>query len=144
MCAAGHRGRGEGNPEWLEADLLLLGVEPDVDDLAEVDREFRVLGLELVPALAARAHLLAERAVGVVRQPQRQHLAAREADVDPLGALLAHACAASTSSVRTPPVALGWRKATRLSRIPRRGSSSSSRNPAARTRSSAASMSSVP
>src|SRR4051794_32229143 len=106
------RGREATRP--LEADLLLLGVEPHVDDLAEVHGHRRVVRLDLVPALAARAHLVAERAVDVLRHPQRKDLAAREADVDALQAAVAHECAASTSSVSTPPVALGWRKATRL------------------------------
>src|SRR6185312_8700374 len=56
----------------LEADFVLLGVEPDVDDLGEVERELGVLCLQLMPALAALRQLLAQVLVGRVGHPHRQ------------------------------------------------------------------------
>ncbi len=41
-----------------------------------------------------------------------------------------------TSSTRTPSIPAGWRNATLVPREPRRGASSTGRNPAARSRSS--------
>src|SRR5918998_4556055 len=128
----------------LEADPLLVGVDADVDDLRQVDRDLRVLGLQLEPALGA---LVRERAPYPVERallhPGRQDLPALEPDVD-APALFCHQWAASTSSVSTPPVDLGCKNATRLFLMPVRGRSSISRRPAARTCSSAESMSSVP
>src|SRR5918992_3870457 len=129
---------------WLEADPLLVGVDADVHDLGEVDRDPRVLGLQLEPALGALVRQRAPQPVeGVLLHASGQHLTALEADVDSL-ALVCHQCAASTSSVSTPPVDLGCKNATRLFRMPVRGRSSIRRSPAARARSRAESMSSVP
>src|SRR5919197_633104 len=132
----------------LEADPVLLGVQAHVDDLGQVEGQLGVLGLQLVPAarVAAAVQRLAELLVGGLEHPYREYLPAREADVDPrrLGCrVLGHQRAGSTSSVSTPPVASGWRKATRLPRIPVCGSSSISRRPADLTHSSAESMSVV-
>src|SRR6185295_17689744 len=76
-------------------------------------------------------------------EPEREHLSAREADIDLCALVVGHQCLGSTSSVNTPPVAFGCRNATRLPRMPMRGSSSIRRSPALRTFSSAESMSSV-
>src|SRR4051812_43363938 len=104
----------------LEADAPGLGVEPHVDDLREVERHAGVLGLDLVPALGAGERAL-ERLVGVLLEPQAQRRAGLEADVHAPELVVGHQCAGSTSSVRTPPVDFGCRKATRVSPIPRRG-----------------------
>ena len=111
-------------------------------DLAEVEGEDAVLGLDVVPA--ALLDLLAQVLQLVVGEADRDHLAALEADLH----LAARppsvpSFAGSTISVSTPPVERGCRKATRLSRIPTRGSASISSIPAAASRASVASMSST-
>ena len=113
-----------------EADPVVAGVDPQEGDLAEVDGEDAVLGLDVVPA--ALLELLAEVLQLVVGEPDRDDLAALEADLDPLR--VSHQCppAGSTISVSTPPVERGWRKATRLSRMPTRGSAVDQLDPGGR------------
>src|SRR5215207_6001118 len=130
----------------LKADTVIFGVEPDVDDLREVDVDVRVLGRELEPAVGAGVgERLAEGVEDLLRHSDGQRLPALEADIDASGGIR-HQCPSggSTSSVSTPPVDFGCRNATRLPRMPMRGCSSISRRPAARTDSMANSMSSVP
>src|SRR3954447_5860240 len=126
----------------LEADAVALGVEPNVDDLRQVDRDRGVLGLDLVPALGAPEAVLG-RLVLVLLNAEAQDRAALKPHIDPpVLDLGSHQWAGSTSSVSTPPVDLGCRNATRELRMPRRGSLSISWRPASRTASSALSMSS--
>src|SRR5262249_49809785 len=97
--------------------------------------------VEVVPA--ALLELLAQVLEVVLDQSGLDHLASFEADLDALR--LCHQCppAGSTISVSTPPVERGGRKATRLSRMPTRGSEPISRMPAASRRGRVASMSST-
>src|SRR5205814_6515979 len=92
-----------------------------------VDEDVRGLGVQLVPATGAVAgERIAQRLVRVRTEPHRKGLTGAEADVHtsrPVAERL-HQCTGSTSSVRTPPVERGCRKATRLPRIPTRGVSS--------------------
>src|SRR5215813_1447298 len=101
-----------------EADAVLARSTAEEDDLAEVERDRAVLGLNVGPAVTL-VQLLAEVHHLLVAHPDGHHLATREADLDAPGG---HQCAGSTSSVRTPPVDFGWTKATRDSRMPTRGS----------------------
>src|SRR3954453_11230035 len=122
---------------------MLVRLNAQVDDLAEVDQDGAVGGLDLLPALAAVADRLAEGAQRVLGQAQRQHLAALEADggTTDRGGTHAGTSTGWTSSVRTPPVLLGCRNATCVPRMPVRGVSSMSRRPASRAACSAASTS---
>src|SRR5215207_2652864 len=131
---------------WLKADTVVFGVEPDVDDLREVDVHVGVLGLQLEPAVGPGIRKrFPESVVDRLLYAYGQRLPALKADVDASRGVL-HQCPSggSTSSVSTPPVDFGCRNATRLPRMPMRGCSSISRRPAARTDSMADSMSSVP
>ena len=87
---------------------------------------------------------LAQAAELSLLEPHGERLAPGEADVHAarLDGGVGHQCAGSTSSVRTPPVAFGRRNATREPRMPRRGSSSITRNPASFTAARDESMSS--
>src|SRR6202012_5415498 len=125
-----------------EADVGVARGDPQEGDLAEVERDHAVLRVEVVPA--ALLELLAQVLEVIVGQAGGDHLAAFEADLDTLW--LCHQCpfAGSTISVSTPPVERGWRKATRLSRMPTRGSASIRSMPAAARRGRSASMSSTP
>src|SRR5215207_6209425 len=125
---------------------MIFCIEPDVDDLREVDVDVRVLGRELEPAIGAGiGERLTEGVVDLLRHTDGQRLPALEADVDASGGIRHQwPSGGSTSSVSTPPVDFGCRNATRLPRMPMRGCSSISRRPAARTDSMANSMSSVP
>src|SRR3954447_26793243 len=118
----------------LKADAMLVGLDAQVDDLAEVDEDGAVGGLDLLPALAAVADRLAQGGNRVVGQAQRQRLAAVEADGGATDSNRTHAGTSRgwTSSVRTPPVLLGCRNATCVPRMPVRGVSSRSRRPASR------------
>src|SRR3954447_17526903 len=87
----------------LEADAVALGVEPNVDDLREVDRDRRVLGLQLVPALGA-AECVLQRSVLVLGHAQAEDGSSLEAHVHSPELHLGHQCAGSTISVSTPPV----------------------------------------
>src|SRR5215210_1189353 len=124
---------------------MLVGVHAQVHDLPEVHEDGAVGGLDLVPALLALAQRGAQLLQLRLRQPDREHLTALEPDRPAARRrrLLAHACtsAGSTSSVSTPPEALGCRNATREDRIPMRGCSSIIRTPASRSPARAASMS---
>src|SRR3954447_18751267 len=123
---------------------MLLGIPPHVDHLGQVDQDLGLLGLELVPAPApVTVERFDQAVVGLLGGPQRQHLAALEAHVDPDHVVRHQSSTGSTSSVSTPPVDFGCTKATRLPLIPVRGSSSIRRSPAERADLSAESMSSV-
>src|SRR5271170_1164038 len=87
-------------PETYSGILVLRA---DVDDLAEVQADRAVLGLELVPAAVAEG--LVEALQLVLADAQREHLTALEADADPARAG-SHQCAprpaaGSTISVST-------------------------------------------
>src|SRR5213593_3695843 len=88
----------------------LLGVQPHVDDLGEVDRDVGAVGVDLVPAVrAVAAQGVAQGAVGGLPHAESDRLAPGEAD-DDLARSLAerlHQGTGSTSSVRTPPVDRG-------------------------------------
>src|SRR5205823_13677871 len=123
-----------------EADLVRCSVDSDVGDLGEVDRDLAVLALQVLPAAGAAVERGAEILQRVLAQLRGQYLAADEADVDPFGG---HQCAGCTISVSTLPVERGWTKATRLFRMPTRGSASISSIPSCFRRPNAASMSST-
>src|SRR5215212_5755245 len=130
---------------WLKTDTVVFGVEPHVDDLREVDVDVGVLGLQLEPAVRAGIReRLAEGVVDVLAHSHGQNLSALEADVDASGGV-SHQwpSGASTSSVSTPPVDFGCRKATRLPRMPTRGSESINSTPTSFRLTSAVSMSST-
>ena len=122
--------------------LLSARVDPQEGDLADVDGEHAVLGLDVVPA--ALLDLLAQVLQLVVAEPHRDDLAALEADLHLLR--VRHQCSSplgSTISVSTPPVERGWMNATRLPRMPIRASLSISSSPAAASFSRVESMSST-
>src|SRR4051812_34029953 len=123
----------------LKIDALVVGLNPEVDDLADVDEHGAVGGLDLHPAVAALLERVAQAAEHVLGQAQGQHLAALEPE---RGATygVGTQCASTgwTSSVRTPPAVFGCRNATCVPRIPVRGVSSISRKPASRAAPSAA------
>ena len=63
--------------ETMDADSMLLGVEPDVDELAQVERHVGVLGGDGVPALGTIVgERCLERLVGSRGHPQDQDLTA--------------------------------------------------------------------
>src|SRR4051794_828655 len=128
----------------LEADAVLVGLNAQVDDLAEVHEHGAVRRLDLLPALAAVADRLAQAGQRVLRQPQREHLAALEPDGGTTdGTTHSGTSTGLTSSVRTPPAVFGCRNATCVPRMPVRGVSSISRRPASRAAASAAPTSST-
>ena len=131
----------------LEADALLVGLDGARRRPAQVDRRRRSPRCSASCQPPTSAERLAQASSMASSGPARpapgppeKPTSTRSARCRPSVA----ASAGSTISVSTPPVDLGCRNATRLSRMPVRGSSSISRSPASRTRSSAASMSSVP
>src|SRR4051794_41577260 len=108
---------------------MVVGGDAEEGDLAEVERDHAVLGVEVMPAaLLELGPQLLEVLIG---EAGLDHLAAFEADLDAL--CLCHQCppAGSTISVRNPPVERGGREATRLSRMPTPRPPSLNRVPAA-------------
>src|SRR5688572_4928201 len=105
-------------PAGLEPDGLLVGGDADENDLAKVDQQGALFGFDLMRAVAS-AERFAQRFHLIVVEAGRDHLATVEADLD-RSLAPGHQCspAGSTISVRTEPVAAGWRKATRLWRMP--------------------------
>src|ERR1700742_521989 len=99
----------------LEADAVLAGLDPEVRDLAEVDEDGAVGGLDLVPPLAALLQRPPQRGQLLLGDPKREHLrVAGEAErgaarADGRLGGITHACTAAgwTSSVRTPALADG-------------------------------------
>src|SRR4051794_6475308 len=123
---------------------MLVGLNAQVDDLADVDEHGAVSRLDLHPAVAAFLHGVAQAAEHLFGQAQGQHLAALKPEC---GATygVGTQCASTgwTSSVRTPPAVFGCRNATCVPRMPVRGVSSISRSPACFAAPSAASTSST-
>src|SRR4051794_30365652 len=121
---------------------MVVGLHPQVHDLADVDEHGPVGGLDLDPALTAFLERVAQAVQHLFGQTQGKHLAALEPE---RGATydVGTQCASTgwTSSVRTPPAVFGCRNATCVPRMPVRGVSSISRTPASRAAPSAASTS---
>src|SRR3954453_1584693 len=90
----------------LEADLVLFGLDPDVDDLRQVEGDVGVLGLQLVPAgRALVGQRVAQALQRLVLHLDGQRLPALEAEVHSVGALRHQwSSAGCTISVSTPPV----------------------------------------
>src|SRR4051794_3584831 len=122
---------------------MFVRLDAEIDDLADIDQDGTVGGLDLDPALTAFLERLPQAGEHLFGEPQGEHLPALEPD---RGATygVGTQCAASTSSVRTPPAVLGCRNATCVPRMPVLGVSSISRIPLARAASSAAAMSGTP
>src|SRR4051794_7583540 len=130
----------------LKADAMLVGLNAEVDDLADIDQHGAVGGLDLQPALAALAHGRAQAGQLLVGYADRQDLAALEADggaTGGVGGTHGWTSTGVTSSVRTPPAVAGCRNATCDPRMPVRGASSISRRPASRNSRSASPTSST-
>src|SRR3954470_6907467 len=123
---------------------MVVRLHAQVDDLADVDEDRAVGGLDLHPALATLLERVAQAAQHLLGQAQGQHLTALEAEC---GATydVGTQCASTgwTSSVKTPPAVFGCRNATCVPRMPVRGVSSISRSPASRAAPSAPSTSST-
>ena len=120
-----------------EADAVLVALGAHPEHVGEVEPDGAVLGLDLVPALAAEGVVeLGELLVG---HPQGERRAGLEADADALRPWCQCPSDGWTISVSTPPDAAGCRKATREPRMPVRGCSSMSRRPRSRSAASVAS-----
>src|SRR5580704_3902663 len=146
-------GQRSGGPLGAEAYALVLLLGAHVHHLREVESHGAVLGLELVPA--AVPERLVKLLQLLIADPQREHLAALEADAHtahprhqratspavPAAGDPAPWWAGSTSSRSTRPVERGSRKATRAPPIPTRGVLSISSSPAWPSSASADSMS---
>src|ERR1700760_42182 len=120
---------------------MVVGLNAQVDDLADVDEDRAVGGLDLRPALATFAQRGAQRGQLFVGQAHGQDPAALEADggaTGRRGGTHGWTSTGVTSSVRTPPAVFGCRNATCDPRMPVRGVSSISRMPASRNCCSAA------
>src|SRR5690606_40135663 len=126
-----------------EPDAVLRVDDSDEDHGREVDRDLAVLVLEVVPALG-RLDGFAQVGELLLGQLGGEALSDPDSDLNLLS-LFGHqwSSAGSTISVSTPSVARGCRNATRLPRMPVRGSVSMSSTSRAFSSLSTASMSST-